>query len=237
MLIGLTFGIFYYINTQESPVTDFASCIANKKSVIRELYPRQCVYKDIVYTEDIPKQDIISTDNGSGIDLNLPKNEKAQIEAWLEKNEYNQYGDSIDTVYMGGTPLFDEAKGIYIPLYDYLLKNHPDKPWLEKSASEEISEPVKSFTEVKVWENFEDPNFELQYPDFSTLVSDNGYPVKIYTDDGFEVMIYVSENTPQYSGICTQKLQVDALKVSICHNNNSQYQDIYQRILDSFVAR
>lgn len=56
--------------------------------------------------------------------------EKQQIEAWIIKNDLNQYGDSKDTVYMGGTPLFNEKTGEIIDRYEYILRNHPDQSWL-----------------------------------------------------------------------------------------------------------
>jgi len=31
---------------------------------------------------------------------------------------------------MGGAPLFDEKTGQSIDKYEYILKNHPDRPWL-----------------------------------------------------------------------------------------------------------
>lgn len=57
--------------------------------------------------------------------------EKARIEAWIEENDLNRYGDSKDTVYTGGTPLFNEKTGETIDRYKYILRRHPDKPWLE----------------------------------------------------------------------------------------------------------
>jgi len=55
--------------------------------------------------------------------------EKQQIEAWIIENDLNQYGDPKDTVYAGGTPLFNEATGETIDKYEYILGNHPDRPW------------------------------------------------------------------------------------------------------------
>ena len=57
--------------------------------------------------------------------------EKEQIEAWIVENDLNQYGDSKDTVYLGGTPLFDEMTGESIDKYEYILRRHPDRPWLK----------------------------------------------------------------------------------------------------------
>lgn len=55
--------------------------------------------------------------------------EEQQIEAWIKENGLNQYGDLKDTVYLGGTPLFDEATGQSIDRYEYILQGHPDRPW------------------------------------------------------------------------------------------------------------
>jgi len=61
----------------------------------------------------------------------ISSEEKELIEAWIRENDLNQYGDSKDTVYMGGTPLFNEATGERIDKYEYILRNHPDRPWLQ----------------------------------------------------------------------------------------------------------
>ena len=57
--------------------------------------------------------------------------EKQQIEAWIKENNLNQYGDPQDTVYMGGTPLFNEKTGESLDRYEYILRKHPDRPWLK----------------------------------------------------------------------------------------------------------
>lgn len=55
--------------------------------------------------------------------------EKQKIDAWIVENNLNQYGDSKDTVYTGGTPLFDERTGKSTDRYEYIIQKHPDKPW------------------------------------------------------------------------------------------------------------
>jgi len=57
--------------------------------------------------------------------------ETQQIEDWIKQNNLNRYGDPIDFVYAGGTPLFNEQTGQTIDRYEYILENHPDKPWLQ----------------------------------------------------------------------------------------------------------
>lgn len=58
--------------------------------------------------------------------------EKQEIEAWIIENDLNQYGDSKDTVYTGGTPIFNEKTGETIDKYEYILRNHINRPWLTK---------------------------------------------------------------------------------------------------------
>ena len=59
----------------------------------------------------------------------LEINEKAKIEKWIVDNKLNEYGDSADTLYAGGTPLFDETTGKTMSRWEYIKKKHPDKPW------------------------------------------------------------------------------------------------------------
>jgi len=61
----------------------------------------------------------------------ISASEKKQIDSWIKKNNLNQYGDPVGTIYAGGTPLFDESTGQILDLYEYILKKHPDKPWRE----------------------------------------------------------------------------------------------------------
>ena len=58
--------------------------------------------------------------------------EKAKIEKWITDNGLNEFGDPADTLYAGGTPLFDESNGKWINRYDYIRQNHNDKPWNNK---------------------------------------------------------------------------------------------------------
>ncbi|MEY3470894.1 MAG: hypothetical protein RLZZ223_244 [Candidatus Parcubacteria bacterium] len=243
LAIGSLYVYFILLDKPKVKVTDFESCKEARGGAITKSYPAQCTYDGVTYTENVANEE--QSPNQEGLNLDLPESEKAQIEAWLEKNSYNQYGDKPDTVYMGGTPLFDESKGTYIKLYDYLVQKYPDKPWLEKvSDSNNITEnsntnpAVKSFAEVKVWQNFEDPNFELQYPDFVSMANQNGYPVKFSNNDGFEFIIDVTDKSPNYAaGSCDKKLSVSEQSVYLCYNKTITYQEIYQRMLDSFVIR
>ena len=56
----------------------------------------------------------------------LTKDIKEKIDKWLQDNNFNRYGDSKETMYTGGTPLFNEETGKSIERFEYILKKHPD---------------------------------------------------------------------------------------------------------------
>ncbi len=49
-----------------------------------------------------------------------------RIDRWIASRGLNLYGDPPDTMYTGGSPLFDERTGILEDRYDYILKQHPE---------------------------------------------------------------------------------------------------------------
>lgn len=51
---------------------------------------------------------------------------RKRIDAWIRQNNRNEYGDAKDTVYAGGTPLFNEMTGRTMDRYEYILKKHPE---------------------------------------------------------------------------------------------------------------
>lgn len=55
--------------------------------------------------------------------------EKARIDAWIVANNLNQYGDSADTMYLGGTPLFNERTGEVTDRYVYIVSKNANRPW------------------------------------------------------------------------------------------------------------
>ncbi len=57
--------------------------------------------------------------------------EEILIDRWINANNLNKYGDPKDTMYAGGTPLFNESSGERIDRYEYIKNQHPDKPWLK----------------------------------------------------------------------------------------------------------
>jgi hypothetical protein len=242
IIIGALYWYFILLDDPKIVVNDFDSCVEANGGVVLQVIPARCNYNGITYTQyteleiqdpNIDKQDL---------NLDLPEAEKSQIEAWLEKNGYNQYGDKPDTIYMGGTPLFDESTGEYTKLYDYLVEKYPNKPWLVKISniieSSNTNPAVKSFAEVKSWQNFDNPNFELQYPDFVNVSDRSIYPVKFTANNGFEFIIDIASQQPNYpAGTCEKKLDIDEKSLYLCYNKTTTYQEIYQRMLDSFVIR
>jgi len=56
----------------------------------------------------------------------LTPEQKSRIEEIIRQKGLNEFGDPKGTVYMGGTPLFNEMTGKTIDRYDYIIKNHPD---------------------------------------------------------------------------------------------------------------
>ena len=56
----------------------------------------------------------------------LTKEHKEKIDKWLEENNLNRYGDSMDIFYTGGTPLFNEATGESKERFEYIMEKIPD---------------------------------------------------------------------------------------------------------------
>lgn len=51
---------------------------------------------------------------------------KKRIDDWIVNQGLNKYGDPVDTMYIGGTPLFNEATSEVKDKYEYILENHPE---------------------------------------------------------------------------------------------------------------
>ena len=67
-----------------------------------------------------------SKDEENSEKMELTKQEQEKIDEWLEQNNLNRYGDAVNTMYSGGTPLFNEKTGESINRYDYILKKYPN---------------------------------------------------------------------------------------------------------------
>lgn len=95
--------------------------------------------------------------------VGTPEEEQTRKEAWLRQGlaigTVNEFGDSTDTMYTGGTPLFDEMTGQQVDIMDYLEAQHQDKPWDSLCTPEHVAE-----YSMVVWDQpWRQPNrFELQ---------------------------------------------------------------------------
>lgn len=55
--------------------------------------------------------------------------EEDAFKAWADRNSKNRFGDPQDTMYLGGTPLFNEATGEVMSADVYILSKNPLRPW------------------------------------------------------------------------------------------------------------
>lgn len=55
-----------------------------------------------------------------------PAEEARCVDDWLAKNNRDEYGSPKGTMYMGGTPLFDEATGQQVDRLEYIYRNNPE---------------------------------------------------------------------------------------------------------------
>lgn len=56
----------------------------------------------------------------------VPKKTQDRIDQYLSENDLNEFGDKKDTMYMGGTPLYNESTGQSTNRYEYVLKKFPN---------------------------------------------------------------------------------------------------------------
>ncbi|MBW7876112.1 MAG: hypothetical protein H3C47_09005 [Candidatus Cloacimonetes bacterium] len=68
---------------------------------------------------------IVMPKGGAGYPSIGPEKRK-QIDRFLQERGLNEYGDAPGTMYMGGTPLFDERTGAETDRYVYLLRRFPE---------------------------------------------------------------------------------------------------------------
>ena len=52
--------------------------------------------------------------------------EEKCVDRWLAERKLDPYGSPAETMYAGGTPLFDEATGRQIDRLDYIYRKHPE---------------------------------------------------------------------------------------------------------------
>ena len=83
----------------------------------------------VVFGIDILKQEETPVGEENSPPVGISDEEKNLIDAWIQENDLNQYGDFKGMVYAGGTPLFNEKTGESIDRYEYILQRYPDRPW------------------------------------------------------------------------------------------------------------
>lgn len=66
---------------------------------------------------------VAPTDN---FDTRLSQEVRDAVDSWIRTNRLNKYGDPEGTMYLGGTPLFDERTGRTLGRYEYILSKHPE---------------------------------------------------------------------------------------------------------------
>ncbi|MCO4784074.1 MAG: hypothetical protein KC646_17225 [Candidatus Cloacimonetes bacterium] len=56
----------------------------------------------------------------------IPKKTQEKIDNYLSENNLNEFGDSKGTMYMGGSPLYNESTGQSTDRYEHVLKKFPN---------------------------------------------------------------------------------------------------------------
>ena len=92
------------------------------------LWPRGKSFEEVT-GYSLPWDKSAPQEGEKGSDGFISVTERLQIEKWITDRGLNQYGDPADMLYAGGSPLFDETKGMSITRWEYILKNHPARPW------------------------------------------------------------------------------------------------------------
>src|SRR5690606_13424168 len=80
-------------------------------------------------SQEFSSQNPPHTNSPTETQATVSDEEKQQIERWITDNGLNFYGDPENTIYTGGTPLFDEATGKTLDRFEYIINRHPDTPW------------------------------------------------------------------------------------------------------------
>eukprot|EP00002_Diphylleia_rotans_P013987 TRINITY_DN2723_c0_g1_i4.p1 TRINITY_DN2723_c0_g1~~TRINITY_DN2723_c0_g1_i4.p1 ORF type:complete len:129 (-),score=15.66 TRINITY_DN2723_c0_g1_i4:115-501(-) len=76
-----------------------------------------------------PSADLPMSD--SEIHSVVPLAERTLIDAWISAQNLNPFGDPKGTMYLGGTPLFNEVSGESVEKYEYIVRTFPDRPWAQ----------------------------------------------------------------------------------------------------------
>jgi hypothetical protein len=82
--------------------------------------------------------------------LELNDAQKAYVEDWLVKHDLNRYGDPKGTMYLGGSPLFDESTGTMKDRFQYIFERHPELFDEVSILRAEVSDLQKLETELEM---------------------------------------------------------------------------------------
>ncbi len=206
-------------------------------------------------SESIPEStelyEVSENDSGQA-SVEVAPEELKKIRLWIEDKNLDEYGNLEGTIYAGGNPLFDESTGETRLIYDYLLENHPDKPWqnygsedinnssdMEESISNESNlEQELSFSEITEWSNLSKPSYDMEYPKFVNIEDKNDI-ITLTGDDNFKMYIYndISKQDIPTDLNCDKMDLIDKDNAFICNNDSIRYKQIYQRVKDSVIPK
>lgn len=103
----------------------------------------------------------------------------------------------------------------------------------QQNPEQDRDEPM-SFSEVEDWQTLVRTNYQMEYPDFAQLDSQE-YPIKITGAKNFAFTVYRQAEEPE--GECEQAVNFGEDAVYLCHNQEPLYQSVYQRMEDSFFVQ
>jgi len=82
---------------------------------------------------------------GDGVNYENQFCNLTKADKWLEEQGLNSYGDEAGTMYMGGTPLFNESTGKSTYRYDYLKKKFENLPWMDLTCDNDYPDCVTDY--------------------------------------------------------------------------------------------
>ncbi len=97
-------------------------------AILWGLWPKGKTFEEVT-GYSLPWDTRVPQEGEKGSDDFISVTERLQIEKWITDKGLNQYGDPADTLYAGGSPLFDEATGKSLTRWEYIVGTHPDRPW------------------------------------------------------------------------------------------------------------
>lgn len=119
--------------------------------------------------------------NQVGTKYILSDEQKQKIDDYLKNNNLNEYGDPKDTVYSGGSPLFNEQTGETLNRYDYIIDNNTDvQKLITLTVTQPCTQSDEPSTTTKTTDNKESfknslYDYRLTYDKkFSSVVGDFG---------------------------------------------------------------